>query len=64
MLALCTAYTWNSEPFTDNLANFQEVFNDYMVLIISYSLIIFGDYVPDKKARYKIGWVACMLIGL
>jgi hypothetical protein len=50
MLAVSTAYTWESEPFIDNLSNFQEVFNDYMVSIISYSLLVFGDYVPDKKA--------------
>ena len=64
MLVFDTAYTWNAKPFTDNLANFQEVLNDYMVLTISYSLIIFGDFVPDKKAQYQIGWVVCVLIGL
>jgi hypothetical protein len=49
-MAISAAYTWESEPFTDGLSNIQEVFNDYMVSIISYSLLVFGDYVPDKKA--------------
>ena len=52
MLACSTAYTWESEPFTDNLSNFQEVYNDYMVSIVSYSLLIFSDFVPDKKVQY------------
>ena len=35
-----------------------------MVLTISYSLLVFGDFVPDKKAQYQIGWVVCVLIGI
>ena len=64
MLACSTAYTWESEPFTDNLSNFQEVYNDYMVSIVSYSLLVFSDFVPDKKVQYKFGWVVCVLIGV
>ena len=50
LLVISTAYSWSSEPFTDSLSNFQEVFNDYMVSIISYSLLVFGEFVPNKKA--------------
>ena len=64
MLACSTAYTLESEPFTDNLSNFQEVYNDYMVSIVSYSLLVFSDFVPDKKVQYKFGWVVCVLIGV
>ena len=64
MLAGSTAYTWESEPFTDNLSNFQEVYNDYMVSIVSYSLLVFSDFVPEKKSQYQIGWVVCVLIGV
>lgn len=35
-----------------------------MVLIISYSLLVFSDFVADKKAQYQIGWVVCILIGV
>ena len=52
MLACSTAYTWESEPFTNNLSNFQEVYYDYMVSIVSYSLPVFSDFVQDKKAQY------------
>ena len=50
LLAISTAYSWSSKPFTDSLSNFQEIFNDYMVSIISYSVLVFGDFVPNKKA--------------
>jgi hypothetical protein len=35
-----------------------------MVSIISYSLLVFGDFVSDKKVQYQIGWVVCVLIGI
>jgi hypothetical protein len=34
-----------------------------MVLEISYCLIVFSDFVPDKMAQYKIGWVVAIMIG-
>lgn len=64
MLAYSTAYIWECEPFTENLNNFQEVYNDYMVSIISYSLLVFSDFVSNKKVQYQIGWVVCVLISI
>jgi hypothetical protein len=49
-----TANTWEFELFTDGLSYIQEVINDYMVSIISYTLLVLGDYVPDKKRQYQI----------
>jgi hypothetical protein len=34
-----------------------------MVLKISYCLIVFNDFVPNKMAQYKIGWVVAIMIG-
>lgn len=52
-----------ARPFKEPVTNLQECFNDFLVLEISYCLIIFSDFVPNKKAQYTMGWVVCGMIG-
>lgn len=33
-------------------------------MFITYCLIYFGDFVPDKKTQYLMGWFICGCIGL
>ena len=34
-----------------------ELFNETCLLITSYFLFLFTDFVPDVKTRYLIGWI-------
>ena len=38
------------------LLNYMEVFNEICVLIATYHLFLFTDFVPDPELRYNIGW--------
>ena len=36
------------DPFTNNL----ELYNSYSIIVLSYCLLLFTDFVPDPMARY------------
>jgi hypothetical protein len=44
------------KPFEIPLLNYMEVFNEVCVLIATYHLFLFTDFVPDPELRYSIGW--------
>ena len=44
------------KPFETPLLNYMEVFNEVCVLIATYHLFLFTDFVPDPELRYSIGW--------
>jgi hypothetical protein len=44
------------KPFEIPLLNYMEVFNEVCVLIATYHLFLFTDFVPDPELRYTIGW--------
>ena len=41
-----------NQPFLNNM----EIFNECCLLVSSYFLFLFTDFVPDVKTRYQIGW--------
>jgi hypothetical protein len=52
LLLLGAAYTMMAKPFKDPVSNSQESWNDFITFQLSYCLIVFSDYVPDKKIQY------------
>mmetsp|Transcript_11864 Transcript_11864/g.18305 ORF Transcript_11864/g.18305 Transcript_11864/m.18305 type:complete len:166 (+) Transcript_11864:1334-1831(+) len=56
------------KPFKTLHENRMDIFNEAMVMFITYHLFMFTDALPDMDAQYLIGWsfvlmLAAMLIG-
>jgi len=46
-------------PFSDRVTNYLEMFNECTVLLMSYHLLFFTDFVVDPETKFKYGWSAC-----
>jgi len=46
-----------------NLENNLEIFNEFMVLISIYHVLLFSDFVIDVEDKYTFGWSLCFAIG-
>ena len=44
------------KPFESPLATKIEVFNESTLVVLSYGLMMFTDFVPRPEDRYIIGW--------
>ena len=45
------------EPFTSKEVNRLETFNEFMLILISYTYLLYTDYISDIEMRYLIGWI-------
>mmetsp|Transcript_14758 Transcript_14758/g.10662 ORF Transcript_14758/g.10662 Transcript_14758/m.10662 type:complete len:89 (+) Transcript_14758:654-920(+) len=54
-------YVMGIAPFTEQLLNYLEYFNEFTVLVISYFLIFFTDFAEDKEMEYRLGWIVIVL---
>jgi len=53
-------YIGQAEPYNTPSNNVKELINEFMILIITTSLLLFTDYVPDVETQYTIGgWSYC-----
>jgi len=52
---LYLAYLIRGRPFENKWQHRVEIFNSLFVLLCSYYLFLFTDFVPDEKMRYDIG---------
>ena len=43
-------------PYKKSLSNFQEIFNEWMVLLGAYHLFTFTEWVYDLERRFELGW--------
>jgi hypothetical protein len=53
-----------TKPFTNRILNFLEYLNEITILILTYHLIVFTDFVDDPNLRYSIGWSALILTAI
>src|SRR5690606_8497888 len=44
------------KPFNQRILNAIEIFNEVTLLLCSYCLFCFTEFVPDVQTRYKFGW--------
>jgi hypothetical protein len=44
-------------PLNQSLLNRMEIFNEWTLLVCSYFLFAFTDFVGDVETRYLFGWV-------
>ena len=45
------------EPFISREVNRLETFNEFMLILISYTYLLYTDYISDIEMRYLIGWI-------
>lgn len=43
-------------PYKTFIQNVQEVFNEVTVLVASYHLFCFTEFIWDQERRYELGW--------
>jgi hypothetical protein len=53
---LVIIYVGHVKPFEIPLLNTMEVVNEVTILIATYHLFLFTDYVEDPNTQYNIGW--------
>ena len=61
---LFIAFVMHSKPYTEPIMNKQEIANEVIVLLCSYLLLYYTEFVTDMEVRYNIGWVHMLLIGV
>ena len=44
------------EPFNIRILNRNEIVNEFMILIITDTLVIFTDFCDDLELKYNVGW--------
>ena len=53
-------YVIQTKPFIQPARNLLEIFNELCILVVSYHIFLFTDYVPDPDLKYIFGW--CMIL--
>ena len=58
------AYIARDHPYESSTINYQELVNEFLVLLASYPLLIFTSWVSDIERRKEAGWflVACIVL--
>ena len=49
-------YLFNNNPYKLNMLNNFEKLNEIYTLLLSYTLIVFSNFVHDPEAKYTLGW--------
>jgi len=57
-------FTGYCRPFIIPIQNDLELINETLILLNSYFMMIFSDFVLDLHARYVMGWANLTIIGL
>ena len=50
------------QPFADPVLNQLDLVNETVILLITYFMIIYSDFVPDIETRFLMGWCNLVLI--
>ena len=58
------SYTASVLPYRDRVQNIQEVFNEFTVLVASYHLFAFTEWIYDYERRFEVGWSLVAVIVL
>ncbi len=53
---IISVYVISIRPFNSTKTNLIEAFNELSILIGSYHMFLFTDFVPDQTIKYLIGW--------
>ena len=53
-------------PYNDNLVRYQEIMNESVVLLATYPLLVFTNWVSNLQSRVNAGWflIATILLNI
>ena len=57
-------YLGRVAPFKDDYVNKQEMANEFSILLATYPLLTFTEWVPDMESQMLMGWVLIAIICL
>ena len=57
-------FFFDHSPMSSSLLNGSELFNDCSLLLITYSMFLFTDFIPDVELRYSLGMYFIYIIGI
>lgn len=52
------------KPFTEPVFNKIEVFNEVCILLASYHLLLYNDFVPSTDDQYMAGWSIALVTAI
>lgn len=52
------------KPLDQEVFNNLEMLNEIFILISSYFMYLFTDFVPDAEMRLQIGWIYVMILSV
>jgi len=55
-------YTLQVRPFKFEVLNRMEIFNEGIILTLSYMVWGFSDYQDSPEGKFETGWVYCLII--
>jgi hypothetical protein len=65
MLTLADAcITFHLNPYENKIGGYMAMFNDAIVLFLSYFPFLFTNMLPDPETRYSAGWIFITIISL
>jgi len=50
------------KPMLTKLSQVLEIFNEVMVIISVYHVLLFTDFVPNSEDKYMFGWSLCLML--
>ena len=50
-----------ASPLETSFENNQELYNNFSILVVSYCLLCFTQFIPDPEMRYNMGYVMVLL---
>jgi len=63
-VSMSVAYTGQFQPFVTRFTNWVEIINDCFILVYSYHLFVFTEFVQPRSTHVTMGWSAVSVIGL
>ena len=55
-------YVGTVQPFIDPTLNKLELANETVILVITYFMVVYSDFVPEIETRFLMGWFNLFLI--
>lgn len=52
----------NVKPFETRFQNRTELFNECIILLLSYICWAYSDYLEDAELKFQLGWLYCCIM--
>ena len=61
---LCMIYVGRSRPYIEKKTNMRELFNEFIIAVITIILFVYTDFVDNAYIKYDVAWVSVNLFGI